>query len=96
MLGVNALLAMIFQFGNIMRNLPRVSYIKAIGKPLPSSLEKDGLSDVWMLVSMTFIFSSLLELAIIGYKVRDIGAKPRISTPKKKKVASVALRIKIG
>uniref|UniRef100_A0A914ZH21 Neurotransmitter-gated ion-channel transmembrane domain-containing protein n=1 Tax=Panagrolaimus superbus TaxID=310955 RepID=A0A914ZH21_9BILA len=59
MLLVNALLAMIFQFGNIMRNLPRVSYIKAI--------------DIWMLGAMSFIFCSLIELAIIGYKVKDNG-----------------------
>ncbi|CAI4222545.1 unnamed protein product [Auanema sp. JU1783] len=77
MLGVNALLAMIFQFGNIMRNLPRVSYIKAI--------------DVWMLVSMTFIFSSLLELAIVGSKVKneECMKKRRISTCHKKHIQQI-------
>uniref|UniRef100_A0A5S6R6A5 Neurotransmitter-gated ion-channel ligand-binding domain-containing protein n=1 Tax=Trichuris muris TaxID=70415 RepID=A0A5S6R6A5_TRIMR len=57
MLGVNSLLAMIMMFGNIMRNLPRVSYVKAI--------------DVWMLACMTFNFCSLLELAIIGYLTKN-------------------------
>uniref|UniRef100_A0A914CK81 Neurotransmitter-gated ion-channel transmembrane domain-containing protein n=1 Tax=Acrobeloides nanus TaxID=290746 RepID=A0A914CK81_9BILA len=60
MIGVNALLAMTFQFGNIIRNLPRVSYIKAI--------------DVWMLrifSGMTFVFASLIELAAIGYMTRN-------------------------
>jgi len=64
MIGVNALLAMTFQFGNIIRNLPRVSYVKAI--------------DVWMLSGMMFIFASLLELAVIGYMSRNDGAPSRV------------------
>ncbi|VDK87238.1 unnamed protein product [Onchocerca ochengi] len=64
MLGVNSLLAMTFQFGNIIRNLPRVSYVKAI--------------DVWMLSGMMFIFLSLLELAVIGFMSRNEGAPKQL------------------
>uniref|UniRef100_A0A914YFP9 Uncharacterized protein n=1 Tax=Panagrolaimus superbus TaxID=310955 RepID=A0A914YFP9_9BILA len=56
LLGVNAILAQIFQFGSIRALLPRVSYIKAI--------------DVWVLGSMTFVFASLVELAIVGYQAK--------------------------
>ncbi|PAV88967.1 hypothetical protein WR25_22771 [Diploscapter pachys] len=69
MLGVNSLLAMTFQFGNIIRNLPRVSYVKAI--------------DTWMLSGMLFIFLSLLELAIVGFMSRNDGLPSKSSHRKR-------------
>ncbi|KJH52122.1 Cation transporter family protein [Dictyocaulus viviparus] len=73
MLGVNSLLAMTFQFGNIIRNLPRVSYVKAI--------------DVWMLrcffSGMLFIFLSLLELAVVGFMSRNEGLPPKVKKKRK-------------
>ncbi|KAL4003326.1 Neurotransmitter-gated ion-channel transmembrane region family protein [Acanthocheilonema viteae] len=50
-LGVSSLLAVSFQFGSVLRHLPRASYIKCL--------------DVWMISSVIFIFCTFVELAII-------------------------------
>ena len=68
------------------RNLPRVSYIKAIGNFYFNSSKFNGTLDVWMLSAMTFIFSSLIELAIVGYKVKDLDVAKKKPVICKKKV----------
>ncbi|VDK42508.1 unnamed protein product [Anisakis simplex] len=80
MLGVNALLAIIMQFGSTLRKLPRVSYVKAI--------------DVWLLGSMTFIFLSLVELAIVGLMMRNDTSKP--TTPATASSSSATIRKSSG
>uniref|UniRef100_A0A0K0ER24 Ligand-gated ion channel 50 n=1 Tax=Strongyloides stercoralis TaxID=6248 RepID=A0A0K0ER24_STRER len=69
-LGVSALMALTFQYGNVARTMPRVSYIKSI--------------DVWILMACLFVFSSLVELAIVGY-IDRVSRRPNLLNHNKKR-----------
>ncbi|KAI6229648.1 Ligand-gated chloride channel [Aphelenchoides besseyi] len=51
-LGVSSLMALTLQYSNVARTLPKVSYVKAV--------------DVFSLGCLTFIFLTIVELAIVG------------------------------
>lgn len=52
-LGINAFMALSFQFGATTEHLPRVSYVKCI--------------DIWLMACIIFIFLSLAELCLCSF-----------------------------
>ncbi|CAI4232288.1 unnamed protein product [Auanema sp. JU1783] len=70
--GVNSLLALTFQFGSVVNNLPKTSDVKGTPTTLRTlSIPPFAAIDVWILSSMAFIFASLIELAVVGYLSRN-------------------------
>ena len=51
------MMALSFQYGAILRTLPRVSYCKAV--------------DIWVFASVIYVFVSLLETAVVGFLDRQ-------------------------
>ena len=62
-LGVTTLLTMSTQIAGVNRSLPPVAYTKAI--------------DVWQGVCVGFVFSALMEYALVNYALRGAGRRKR-------------------
>jgi hypothetical protein len=58
--------ALTFQYGNVARTLPRVSYIKALDVSVRAICARITiLFEVWMFATTGFIFFSLIEVALV-------------------------------
>ena len=55
--GMTTLLTMTAMFGAVRSNVPRVSYVT--------------LLDIWMIVSIVFVFLSLLEFTLVATLIRN-------------------------
>uniref|UniRef100_A0AC35FFP2 Cation transporter family protein n=1 Tax=Panagrolaimus sp. PS1159 TaxID=55785 RepID=A0AC35FFP2_9BILA len=62
-LGVSSLMALTFQYGNVAKSLPKVGYVKSI--------------DVYMVVTTSFIFLSMMEVAIVCFVEHKLSTQKR-------------------
>uniref|UniRef100_A0A914Y8A9 Uncharacterized protein n=1 Tax=Panagrolaimus superbus TaxID=310955 RepID=A0A914Y8A9_9BILA len=62
-LGVSSLMALTFQYGNVAKSLPKVGYVKSI--------------DVYMVVTTSFIFLSMMEVAIVCFVEHKLATQKR-------------------
>uniref|UniRef100_A0A914S4D4 Neurotransmitter-gated ion-channel ligand-binding domain-containing protein n=1 Tax=Parascaris equorum TaxID=6256 RepID=A0A914S4D4_PAREQ len=69
MLGVNALLAIIMQFGSTLRKLPRVSYVKAIGKLSQSPQESMKSISVIISIFHMDVYDNVLFVLFVALNI---------------------------